>query len=969
MKYFLEYVADDILQKYGDCLSDVVVVFPNKRASLFLNKYLYERIGHAFWSPRYITISELFRMQSDLTVADQIKTNCMMHKVFTECTGSAESIDEFWGWGQMILSDFDDIDKNLGDASQVFTNISDIHALDTMEFLDEEQKEIIRQFFKQFSDDPESRLKQRFLTLWNNLHNIYLSLNSLMRSEGLAYEGALYREVAERASTLEWKHKHYLFVGFNMIQKCEQALFSSMKSQGLAHFYWDFDHYYMHNPTQEAGSFINEYLVRFPNELDIKNEDLYCNLTKPKDVTFLSASTENIQARYITDWLRQNGRIEAGERTAIVLADESLLKSVIHYLPKEVSGKANITVGYPLSQSPAATLVSSFVALHTISYKQQSGVFMQKPVIAMLCHPYINLISAKADEVLERLQKNRIFFPKREDLCIDEGLTLLFEPIDCNLSDVNSVITKRLAELLKIIGRNSEATRLEELAYNGIAPEDVTLTYEEQFMQESLFQMSKVVNRLKDLIDQDILHSSLFTLHSLLTQIIQSTSMPFHGEPAVGVQIMGVLETRNLDFDHVLMLSCNEGNLPKGINDSSLIPYSIRKAHNLTTIDRKVAIYAYYFYRLLQRANDVSITYNNATDDGHTGQRSRFMLQLMVENTAMNISLKDLTAKQLPATSELKSIAKNENTMQVLNQLDSLSPSAIATYMRCPLLFYYQKIANIREADAEDINDARSFGKIFHRAAELIYLSLKDANNMESKESLQLLINEKNHPTVKRFVDQAFSDVLFNGGKPHYDGLQIINYEVINRLVINLLKADEQIAPLCIMGIEGREYEKMEIETEEGPRTISVGGIVDRIDSITDSNGKEVIRIVDYKTGGSPAGPFTVEELFDKANVDKHSHYYLQSMLYAMIVRHKKGIPTLPALLYIRNQESTADPVLRIGTKKDSEPINDIADYEKEFTEGLHLLIKEILSPQVPFHPTVNTKRCEYCSFAQLCKS
>ena len=271
MKEFLAYVAADIIEKYGNDLSNVAVVFPNKRASLFLSEHLARLAGKPIWSPAYITISELFRQQSPLTVADPLKLVCDLHKSFCSQTGSQESLDKFFGWGQLLISDFDDIDKNMADADRVFANLRDIHEMDDVSYLTEEQREMIRRFFSTFSEEHNTELRQRFLKLWSRFADIYHDFNKRLQSQQLAYEGALYRQVVN--SELKFPYDHYLFVGFNLLQKVEQKLFSLLKQEGKAHFYWDFDHYYMAE-GHEAGQYIGQYLTKFPNELDCSDDDI-----------------------------------------------------------------------------------------------------------------------------------------------------------------------------------------------------------------------------------------------------------------------------------------------------------------------------------------------------------------------------------------------------------------------------------------------------------------------------------------------------------------------------------------------------------------------------------------------------------------------------------------------------------------------------------------------------------------------
>lgn len=883
MKSFLEYVAKDIMDKFGTNLSHVAVVFPNKRASLFLNEHLARLAGgKPLWSPAYITISELFRQQSALTVADPIKLVCDLHQSFCLHTGSDETLDKFYSWGQLLISDFDDIDKNMADADHVFANLRDIHELDDLSYLTEEQRNLLRHFFSHFTEEHETELKQRFINLWSHFADIYHDFNERLSTQQLAYEGALYRQVAMRLATDEitekYPYDHYLFVGFNLLHKVEQQLFSALQKVGKAQFYWDFDQYYMQK--HEAGHYIAQYLRDFPNALDSQRDDIYRNFLHAKDITYISAPTEHIQARYVSSWLREQKRYQDGRRTAIVLCNEMLLPTVIHCLPPEVQ-KVNITTGYPLSQTPVASFIQRYFDL-------QLGGRTPRLLRAFQRHPYARYTDSE----------------------------------------------KALLQMLRDIAQQSSDTIHDPL------------------FQESLFRAYTLVSRLQALIDSGDLCVSETTLQRLVNQLIQQTTIPFHGEPAEGVQVMGVLETRNIDFDHVLLLSCNEGNMPRGVNDSSFIPHSIRQAYELTTIDNKVSIYAYYFHRLIQRAHDVTILWNNATEDGQRGEMSRFMLQLMVES-GHSISQRTLQSGKSITRQTPVSIEKTPHIMQLLDEhfsTNTLTPSAINRYMRCPLQFYYRYVAGLKEPDQPDDEqelDNRIFGNIFHEAADIIYHQLPKRITTDLLE--QLL---KNKIQIERAVDEAFHKILPNAP---IGGLHLINREVIIRYLRQLIDIDRQLAPFTILGLE------CDVVRPLGSK-MKIGGRIDRLDQLADGR----IRVLDYKTGSHQPRPLPdVEAIFDATQLRNHSDYYLQTFVYADIVRRNNPQhPVSPALLFIQHAASEGyDPTLKF----DREPITDIQPFSNRFNELLEQKVGEIFSPSTPFIPTADRNICRTCPFAPFC--
>lgn len=953
-KTFLEYVAEDLLKKYGTDLSRITLVFPNKRASLFLNEHLARMADGPLWSPVYTTISQLFRDRSERVVADNIKLVCDLYRIYVQCTGTTETLDHFYGWGMLMLSDFDDIDKNLADATDVFRNLSNIHELDDISYLSEEQREVLKRFFSNFSDDYNTELKNRFLQLWQNFGNIYNSFNDHLQEEGLAYEGALYREVVNN-DLATYDADTYIFVGFNMLQKVEQKLFTLLAKAGKAKFYWDFDRYYMEGANNEAGYYIRQYLEAFPNELFNRDDEIYNNFRTEKVLRFISASTETIQGRFVGHWLQNEDFVRAGRKTAVVLCDENLLQTVVHSLPSEVEN-VNITTGFPLAQSPVFSFVNALINLQTIGYTKSTERYRLQYVRAVLRHPYSLFLSDNCTEQLRALEEHHTYYPSRQEMAVDEGLTLIFANLEEGVADVQTYHAKLvdwILSMLKTVGKSTQET-------------------DDHLMKEAIYRMYTLFNRLHELIVSGDLSVDLITLLRLITQLVQSTSIPFHGEPAIGLQVMGVLETRNIDFDNVLLLSCNEGNMPKGVNDASFIPYAIRKAHSLTTIDHKVAIYSYYFHRLLQRAQNITILYNNATEDGHTGEMSRFMLQMLVES-GHKIERLSLQAGQMPNVLQPHAVEKTDSIMQQLMKLDKLSPTAINRYLRCQLLFFYNTVAGLKESDEEtDDIDNRTFGNIFHKGSQLIYEQLMDANFTVSENAIKDFLAEKS--ALQRIVDRTFNEELFKVANakqhPQYNGLQLINRGVIISYLKKLLQMDLSLTPFRILAMEKPVEQEVVFNVDGKSHTLTIGGYVDRLDEVEEGNGK-VIRVVDYKTGRKPQTAVAAfEDIFSGDKVTKnHADYYLQTFLYAAIVRdslkwNKQKLPVSPALLFIQQASAEEnDPVLRVGKER----ISDIAVYHNDFWAHLKALLSEIFNKERAFMPTKDRERCTRCPYRQVC--
>lgn len=958
MESFLKLVAADLYKHTEGNLAHTAVVFPNKRAGLFFNEYLAQESESPIWSPAYVSISELFRSLSPWEVGDPVKLVCELYKIFRRETQSTETLDDFYFWGEMLISDFDDADKNKVDTDKLFSNLQDLrNIMDDYTFIDDEQEEAIRQFFQNFSIERRTALKERFISLWDVLGNIYKGFRESLASQNIAYEGMMYRHVIEHLNVDKLPYEKYVFVGFNVLNKVEHTLFTQLKDAGKAVFYWDYDEFYMKENrqavTHEAGEFIRRNLRDFPSPL---SGELFKNLSKPKEVHYIASSTENAQARYLPQWIRNNLTTPEKE-TAVVLCNEALLQPVLHSLPAEVK-HVNITMGFPLSQTPVYSFLIALLELHTHGFNFKSGRYTFQSVVTLLKHPYTRQLTGQAELLEKELTRNNRFYPSPGELGKDEFLTRLFTPLSGNLN-----LCIRLSETLQQVAGIYQA--------NTSGTEDTDAF--NQLYRESLFKAYTTINRFRTLIEEDELTVQSETFRRLLVKVLSATNIPFHGEPAIGMQVMGVLETRNLDFRHLVLLSVNEGQLPKSGGDSSFIPYNLRKAFGMTTIEHKIAVYAYYFYRLLQRAERITLMYNTSSDGLNRGEWSRFMLQFLIE-WPHPITRQFLEAGQSPQGTSPITVEKTPDVMRRMQSLFDVranpkakfSPSALNYYLDCPLKFYYRYVAGLSAPDEVSAEiDSATFGSIFHYAAEHIYKDLTTHGKVINKEALETLL--RNEVKLQDYVDTAFKKLFFNvpqNEKPEYNGVQLINSAVIARYLKQLLQNDLRYAPFTFIASEMEVDEPIDIQTPKGVIKSRIGGIIDRMDS---KDG--TLRIVDYKTGGDADTPPHVESLFipDK----KRSNYVFQTFLYAAIMCRKQ--PTMkiaPALLYIhRAATETYSPVIQMGEpRKPKEAVEDFSKYEKEYRERLQGLLEEIFNPEKSFTQTEIIEKCTYCDFKALCK-
>lgn len=981
---FLKLVAGDLYNRFNGKLDNIAVVFPNKRAGLFFNQYLLENSGNKpIWSPQYMTINELFGQCSELTAGDPILLVSKLYKEYIrprrenesveEYEKSVEGIDDFYYWGEMLVKDFDDIDKNLADARMLFANIKELRELGTAkETLNEEQIDAINRFFKNFKPENESDIKKNFQDIWERLYTIYTNFKAALRRENIAYEGMLYRDVIENKEKLEFNYEKYVFVGFNALNGVERELFAMLEKSGKALFYWDYDIHYTKTVHHEAGHFMRKNLERFPNALKGEN---FNNIEKEKNITIVSSSSDSIQARYLSQWLDENLTKEEIE-TAIVLCDETMLEPVLHTIPEQANGNdlryMNVTMGYPISNTPIYELVKLLVELQTRGWNKKTGTFNLVNVSNILKHPYIIQGYEQSLALREKLLKEKKFYPTAEDLCLSPFLERIFVRHEDNFTWIESI-----------------ADLIYDIACKISADENKHELYGKLFCEATL-KVHTQVQRLMRLIESGELKMKQTTIGQLLIRMLLSQSMPFHGEPVVGLQIMGLLETRNLDFKNVILLSTNEGNIPKSSGENSFIPYNLRRAFGLTLSEHRDAIYAYYFYRLLQRAENMTLVYNNSTESKSRGESSRYILQLLGSNI-YNVKHLALSAEQGNNTISSSPVEKNKSIMEILHNCfdrnsnpdaQMLTPTAVNRYIRCGLNFFYYYILKLKpQVEIDTEMQASDFGNIFHKAAEKFYEKLtKEKGNIIDAAMLEYYI--KSPALLYDFVDAAFKEEFFKGNSPVYNGEQYINRGMIHRFLKRLLEIDKQYGQFRY--ICGEQDIAMPYSFEHKGRAIDllIGGTIDRVDVKGDT-----INIVDYKTGGGKKETkVTLDTIF--AHENKSANYRLQSFLYSCvldellskkeIIMYRKKMEWVkklkemqvskisPSLLYIHKEDTYKERQDFIIDLMNN-PITDISTIKEEFMKKLEEVLRDIFDADLPFTPTDDKKRCEYCDYRNLC--
>lgn len=955
MTPFLSQVAQLFYSKYGSKLHEHTFVFPNRRAAMFFRKYLAEITSKPLFSPEVLTIQELFATLSTYRQADRIEMLVALYKHFKRISGSDESFDDFIFWGEMLLNDFDEVDKYLVDAEQLFVNVHDFRLLDDdLTHLDENQIEAMRRFWDNFMPVEGNNTKEKFHETWKILLDLYTSLRDELHNKNIAYEGMIFREVAEKALKDDFEFandKSFIFVGFNLLSPSETTLFNYLKQKGFADFYWDYDSPLVHDDNNRASFRVKDNLQLFPSkhQLEITEDNI-----KSK-IELIGVPSGVGQAKHISNIITDlidKGEIENPNEainTAIVLPDENLLIPTLYSIPKEI-GKINVTMGYSLSHSSIAGLVEHISLLQQNQRKWNNEVaFYHRYVKAILNHPLI-ILSAKqkADELKEHILKyNRVVVPVSE-ITEDPLLKLIFTPIT-KWSEISSYLQVILSYLYNTLTEIKHSD--DDLKENSINHSDLE--------REFIVQYYKTITSLGDRLNGvDVM--SVDTYFRLLRKLARGISVPFSGEPLSGLQIMGVLETRTLDFDNLIILSMNEGVFPIKKATNSFIPFTLRKGFALPTYEFQDSTYAYHFYRMISRAKNIYMLYDTRTEGMQTGEVSRYFYQLKyLYNSLFDISEKVVTYDVSAPSITPVSVEKTPEVMKLLNQFraggdKSLSASHINNYIDCPLKFYFTALENLsEESDVQESVEADVFGTIFHRLMEVIY---KRFYNIDvTPNALTAIIN--NDAYLNEVLETAFSKYYFKdeGNPRKLQGQYYLIGEILKSYVKQTLKVDIKSTPFRYIGSEYRFNTTYKVNEQ---LAVNFKGSIDRIDNIGDS-----VRIIDYKTGTGETKFKDIQQLFDSTK-DKRPYQILQVFVYGLFFLMQNPDTKLsPAVYYLRSIFNDFDPKITM----DKVPVIDLNSCLPEFKDKFDEVVEEIFNPSVPFTQTQNNKNCQWCSFKDLC--
>ncbi len=961
MATFIEEVALRIYEKYGDELSSLNLVLPSKRARLFLAEALSKVSVQPLWEPNYTSIDDLMCRISGLRKGDRLRLVAELHKVYSEY--HEESFDKFYHWGEVLLSDFDMVDKYMVDASQLFSNISDLKDIEAdMSYLTPEQIEVINRFWHTLVGDEAvegSATKRHFLKIWHSLGAIYEEYRSRLRALGVGYTGMIYREAAERLEAGDAElpsGEKFLFVGFNALSKCEQSLLRKMQSAGCAEFYWDYDRYYTENKFQEAGMFIRENLAQF-GETEGVSHDNFRNI---KSINVLSSSSNVAQCQCVVDILERIAEQNGGtldKDTAVVLTDEGLLMPLLYALPEKFKVKykqrngeeratpaINVTMGYPLRNTLAYSFVERLLELqkHARRDKEGNTTFYHVDVDGLLTHPYLADTTSQYSELRADIVKHRIFQVPQAMVAKSPLLEEIFHKAEDWREESQYLL--RVIDVLSAVTDEGD---------------------ESAMRTEFLATISDALVKLHNVIEECDIQLSEQLYRSLVRRHLQAERVSFTGEPLEGLQIMGILETRNLDFKNVILLSMTDNNFPGSrATDKSFLPYGLRYGFDIPTAEHHEGVYAYYFYRLAERAENLYMFYSSASDDKSTGEPSRYIRQLEYE-TDFKINYSNVGVEVSLSDSDQIDVEKSEEVFDKLLRYtrgNRLSPTALSTYVNCPLKFYFNVVEYMRpEDELEESVDNLTFGNIFHEAADLLYSQILD-----DAEPAVRLAELRDRGEVERCVDKAIAKVYFGreeGALPELGGeLQIIRNIVREYLGKNLLNYDIRNHEFVVTKTE--EYIKMTMPIKVGDEQFDIllGGRADRIDSL--NNG--MMRVIDYKTGKPHLDFHGAEALFHGVPIEKHrKSNIINTLLYSMMLSHTTGREVRPELYYVgpmaRKEYSS---LFSISSKQRLESYTECSE---EFEAEIRNTLCEMFDRTIPFSQCEDNSICKYCDYRTIC--
>lgn len=952
---FLYRVAKDLLDRFGDRLQDVAIVFNNKRPQLFLKKYLSEISGKPIWSPHFYTIQQFFSASTTKASASQLKQFFVLfteYNLLLKSEGQDPvSADVFYPLAEIIVSDFSQIDYYLADPAKVFNLIGSIAELQhQFPNFEEEQLEFMKSFWSSFSGEKQSKIQEKFIEMWHRMPLLYTNFHNKLEAQDLVSSAKMYRNLAEDKSTVPGfleKFSHVVFVGFNALSKAEEFLFKAWQDQGLCSFYFDADQHYFSDTRQEAGHFIRRNInaVGLINQFEISGNRI--NDTS-KNFTIVQALGNVAQGKLLSNLLSDDNA-ENVDSKAIILADEALLLPVLQTVSDD---SLNITMGYPFEQSAVFGLCDLWLDIQEEIASGDHLSIAYNRVLTFILNPLINLEEIHRSRIHQEIiegKKSRFDLAELQKLNKISGLT--FSPYK-SASDA----IRNFGSLLLILSEQLEDLRkLDSL-----------------LIAEAVKTLNQLLDSFEDLEKNDVVSAmeSRFVFRTI-RRALSGLSVPFDGEPLSGLQVMGLLESRCLDFDELIVLGMNEGVLPKVSITPSFIPDNVRRAFGLPVLENQNSIFSYFFYRLLHCAKKVTLVYNGVTDEKSTGEESRFIKQLQFETTCQ---FRHVVQQNQPVENYRDQKIVVEKTGFVRERLEKylqrnteikyekkISATAFTDYVSCPLKFFFSRIAGLKEPkDLPDRIGSNLVGTMLHTVMESFYRS-----SVGSEVTAGFI--KQQEKLLAAFCSDALSLALNSDPKNSLrkqDALQQILIKVIEQYALKILRHDEDLAPFVIIELENRDSYtpliKLEVAGKE--EQIRLLGIIDRVDS---HQGK--IRIVDYKTGKDQLKYKDFDGLFSEEGKDQNKAL-IQTLFYTYVYEKANAIQNVEPHLYtVRDLKGgTLFSEKRKGGLQLSD--QNLNYFKEQFELKLVEKLSEMFNLATPFVQTTNMETCKYCPYKKICQ-
>lgn len=926
MSSFLEKTAQHLIQTYDSSLSECCIVLPNKRAGLFLKQELSKLIDKPIWLPPIIGAEDLIEDLSKTEIIDNLTQLFELYEVYTKIEKQPESFEEFSKWGQILLHDFNEIDRYLIPTEPFFKTINDVRAIEVWNLGEHELSEI----------------QLNYLAFWKQMGTLYEGFHQHLLKYNKAYQGKAFRIVAEKIienpkayieKNIGWKK--IIFVGFNALTLAEEAIISELIKYDKGEILWDADEYYLNDNLQESGMFLREF----------KQKEVFSPFnwitdkfkTEQKNIHIVGIPQSIGQAKYLTTVFKEINSENNYKDTSVVLAEESLLVPVLESIPSEISS-INVTMGYPIKNAPLSNFFEIY--FNTLLNSNRFGKSTQltyhyKDLNKLFQLPFAQIVFGEENckKVLAHIiQHNWVFINKEKLDFINDLLPFQLFPT----FDLNQTIKNCLAFIEK--GKNHYS---EVLKTNGGAKLEL----------EYLFHFSKLFNQIKLLSSKYQVIEGVKTFITIYRQLLSSLTIELYGEPLQGLQVMGMLETRNIDFKNVILLSTNEGILPSGKTFNSFIPFDIKREFNLPTHIEKDAVYAYHFYRLVQNAENIYILYNTETNEFGSGEKSRFVTQIeneLVGFSNVNINDKIITYPTLTKGFEQYKIEKSEEVLAKITAFfeRGVSPSALNSFMNCPLDFYYNYVLRINEVEeVEEAVEMSTFGTVIHNVLEQLYLPFLENKLVLTATDVEKMKIQVEELTTAEFIAEKFSLNDLKSGK------NLITFNIALDYINSFLKNEIRFLTTEKPQLLIKQLEKeFRYQLDFNQTKVLLKGKADRIDSF---NSK--VRIIDYKTGSVEPNDLKIKELEDV--LDKQKAF--QVLFYAYLYSKENDVSHLALNSGIIALKKKNDFYLPFSLAKEEKitPEN-LADFEKILLQ----LLDDMMDTSTPFEHNKKAKYCLYCN-------